>query len=1101
MAPTLTRREILQATGGTLLAGSLLTSGTDTITAQEVTEEWRQFGYDDANTGHAPDNTGPVGDITQQWHFPEVAALESSPTVDGDTVYFGTVIGVAALSAADGSVGWQTRLSTTVETKPVLANGILYVGGDDGFVYALDVSDGTEQWRFDTGGAGLSSPAVAVTDGTVYVGGSDVVDGFVYALDAADGTERWSYETGDLGEASLAVANGSVYVGSEGHNVYALNAADGTEQWRYETGDEVWSLPAVAVTDGTVYVGGSNFPDNEFVYALDAVDGTQQWRYNTGYMVSSSPTVAVTDGSVYVGSEADSVYALNAADGTEQWRFETGGSIKSSLAVANETIYVGREDDNVYALDAVDGTEKWSYATGSGVSASPAVSDGSVYVGSEGHNVYALNAADGTEQWRYETGDGIKSSPAVADGIVFFGRDDNNIYALDIADGTEQWHYETDGPVESSPAVTDGTVYVGSGDSNVYAIDAADGTEQWSYDTGGEVWSSPVVADDTVYVGSTDTRVYALDAADGTEQWSYYTGGRVLSSPAVTDDTIYVGNEDDIIYALDAADGTEQWRYETGEEVKSSPAVAEGTVYVGSDDNSVYALDARDGTEQWSYETGDLVRSSPAVADGTVFIGSLDNNVYALDAADGIEQWRCETGSKVTSSPAVADGTVYVGSEDNKVYALNAADGVEQWSYETGDTVEASPAVASGTVYIGSRNGLLCGLTATAHLTATNGVAATDEDNSLPLLPLGAGGLFASLAGVAAWSWFGDDSDTDERGFSDPDAGDTPDSGEGLVELSGEDSASGESSSPDTGAEKPSDDDTSERNVTGMGSRMRNRVPKSIRDPPALSVTWETLEREELIATGGYADVYRARHPNSDQPIAVKIPSRDTANESIAGLEDKILHTEADRWRRLQNAGRHEHIVYLYGSGTKPTSWLALEYMDGGTLADRSDELSVSELLWVGSRIADALAHAHRHMGVHHDVTPQNILFRETSSNTPPWPKLADWGLAAFGHEDRKAVDAFSQAYAAPEQLVADRYGEPSQATDIYQLGAVLYEGLTGESRPSATDKPPAPSRVAAVPDAVDDVITRALEPDQTERYSSIAHFRDTLERLLEEFE
>ena len=336
---------------------------------------------------------------------------------------------------------------------------------------------------------------------------------------------------------------------------------------------------------------------------------------------------------------------------------------------------------------------------------------------------------------------------------------------------------------------------------------------------------------------------------------------------------------------------------------------------------------------------------------------------------------------------------------------------------------------------------------------------------------------------------------------------DAPDKSEprDLDKPFGADSISGGSSSPDKGDNTLRDDDTSEENVTGTALGITNQVPKLVRNPPTLSVTWECFEREELINDGGYAEVYRETLPDADRPVAVKITPDSQQLESGESRpteespEAKILHTEANRWRRLQKAGHHDHIVRLYDSGTVPTSWLALEYMDGGTLADRIEYLSVKELLWIGNRIADAVFHAHRHMGAHHDITPHNILFRETPTDGPDWPKLADWGLAEFGLEDRKTVDAFSQAYAAPEQLDMDGYGEPNQATDIYQLGAVLYEALTGEPRPSATEQPTAPSNVSSIPGAVDEVITKALDPVQNARHSSMVHFRDSLETILRE--
>ena len=333
-----TRRRFLRSTAGTVLGAGLL-ARTESVTAtQQSAEQWTQFGYDTANTGHAPENTGPSGDIREQWAF---------------------------------------QTGNGVGSPPVVADGTVYVGSDDENVYALDAQDGSEQWAFQTGGIVWSSPAVA--DGTVYIGSDDDT---VYALDASDGSQQWAFQTGNGVGSSPAVADGTVYIGSDDDTVYALDASDGSQQWAFQTGDYVFSSPAV--TDGTVYVGSWD----ENVYALDASDGSEQWAYETGDWVTSSP--AVVDGTVYVGSGDETVYALDAQDGSEQWAFQTGGSVWSSPAVAGGTVYVGSYDENVYALDASDGSEQWAFQTGDEVRSSPAVADGTVYIGSFDSAVYAL---------------------------------------------------------------------------------------------------------------------------------------------------------------------------------------------------------------------------------------------------------------------------------------------------------------------------------------------------------------------------------------------------------------------------------------------------------------------------------------------------------------------------------------------------------------------------------------------------------------------------------------------------------------------------------------------------------------------------------------
>jgi outer membrane protein assembly factor BamB len=327
------------------------------------------------------------------------------------------------------------------------------------------------RWSYPTGGSVDSGPAVS--GGTVYVGSDD---GKVYALDAARGYLRWSYATGGS-VSGPAVSGGTVYVGSWDDKVYALDAATGHRRWSYATGDFVLYSPAVS--GGTVYVGS----DDGKVYALDAATGHLRWSYATAGTVAvprgsgvSGP--AVSGGTVYVGSDDGKVYALDAATGHLRWSYTTGNEVVSSPAVSGGTVYVGSWDDKVYALDAMTGHLRWSYTTGNEVVSSPAVSGGTVYVGSDDNKVYALDTATGHLRWSYPTAGTVNSSPAVSAGIVYVGSSAGTVYALDAATGQLRWSDAT-GPADasgyflsSSPAVSGGTMYIGNDNDTVYALSA-----------------------------------------------------------------------------------------------------------------------------------------------------------------------------------------------------------------------------------------------------------------------------------------------------------------------------------------------------------------------------------------------------------------------------------------------------------------------------------------------------------------------------------------------------------------------------------------------------------------------------------------------------
>jgi outer membrane protein assembly factor BamB len=324
-----------------------------------------------------------------------------------------TVLGVGNASSLKSK--WVNPIDSYGGSSLAVVNGVVYLGSDDGNVYALNASTGAKLWSYTTGAVG-SSPAVA--NGVVYVSSG----GGVYALNASTGAKLWSYTTVGGTASSPAVANGVVYVGSNDNNVYALDAATGAKLWSFQTGGLIsYSSPAVA--NGAVYVGSSDYN----VYALNASTGALIWKYATEYFVDSSPAVA--NGVVYIGSEDKNVYALNASTGAKLWSYTTGGDISSSPAVANGVVYIGSTDGNMYALNARTGAKLWSYDAGGFVASSPAVANGVVYVGSYAYNVnalnasmYALNASTGDKLWTYNTGLDLPVviDPAVVDGVVYF---------------------------------------------------------------------------------------------------------------------------------------------------------------------------------------------------------------------------------------------------------------------------------------------------------------------------------------------------------------------------------------------------------------------------------------------------------------------------------------------------------------------------------------------------------------------------------------------------------------------------------------------------------------------------------------------------------
>ncbi len=292
---------------------------------------------------------------------------------------------------------------------------------------------GAINWFFATGGPVISSPAIA-KDGTVYVGSND---GNLYAVNGSTGTANWAFSAGAAIESSPTIGtNGNIYFGADNGTVYALNPTTGGANWTFSTGGNVVSSPSLG-NDGTVYVSS----EDGNVYALNGVLGTENWVFQSGAPIESSPAVGL-NGNVYVGSDDGTVYGLNGTTGAMIWeRAVYAQFVNTSPAIGPDgTVFIGANSNLgfFYAIDGATGAVKWNFASGQYVESSPAVAaDGTVYFGgstSSGTGViYALNGTTGVQEWAFGTGDtsGIFSSPAIGgDGTVYFGSNDGNVYAL-----------------------------------------------------------------------------------------------------------------------------------------------------------------------------------------------------------------------------------------------------------------------------------------------------------------------------------------------------------------------------------------------------------------------------------------------------------------------------------------------------------------------------------------------------------------------------------------------------------------------------------------------------------------------------------------------
>ena len=540
-----------------------------------------------------------------------------------------------------------------------------------------------------------------------------------------------------------------------------------------------------------------------------------------------------------------------------------------------------------------------------------------------------------------------------------------------------------------------------------------------------------------------------------------------------------------ILHAIDAVTGMEKWQFGTRDNgvPLSSPAVSNGVVYLeGAYDHTLYAIDAVTGMEKWRFEMGRLRYHLRAVSNGVVYVASQDTNLYAIDAVTGTEKWRFETGGSgyyPPSSPSLSNGVVYVWS-NNKLWAIGEA----PVTPKTTPTAVPTPVIESATpppspsnsvysklslpiivilvmlflvgggymIYRMKKKPSGCkpperkekkaiaphppsnGSTTKPELTLTldrtrlfaddwdritiqlvnrgNADAKdvrltfSDEFDTKWIKPvtINAGattsldiGIRPKLKGkipLEVTALYRDEYDKEYR-----------ETHEFWIEVVEKDKAT----SPPSETPKSPVSQFTPRPLT----------PKQL--PPDLS---DRYTESEFIGKGGFARVFKAKRKDGKY-VAVKIPI------SMDAMTGKSFIAEMQNWTKLS----HPNIVRLYDFNIMPMPYFEEELCDSA-LADQKKPIECEKAAWILFNICEGLKFAHTQKIIHRDLKPQNILLKNGV------PKISDWGLSRIISESTTTTaTSFTPHYAAPEQINGRVKDE---RTDIWQLGVILYELVTG---------------------------------------------------------
>ena len=271
------------------------------------------------------------------------------------------------------------------------------------------------------------------------------------------------------------------------------------------------------------------------------------------------------------------------------------------------------------------------------------------------------------------------------------------------------------------------------------------------------------------------------------------------------------------------------------------------------------------------------------------------------------------------------------------------------------------------------------------------------------------------------------------------------------------------------------------------------KAPNPAKDYPSVdevASAFPELDILEVLGVGGMGVVYKARQTKLGRFVALKLLSAELAEHSV-------FVERFNREGRVLAQLSHPHIVNVFDFGSRGDFlYLLMEYVDGVNLREamRAGNIESSDCLMLVQDICSALQFAHDQGVLHRDIKPENVLLDQNGR-----VKLADFGIAKLvSNEERENVSLTQHGavlgtlhYMAPEQLEAPR--SIDHRADIYSLGVVFYELLTGEL---PLGRFPSPSDASNADPRLDKVVLRALEKRRDRRYQTVDEVKTDVESV-----
>jgi outer membrane protein assembly factor BamB len=623
------------------------------------------------------------------------AFFYSTPAFDGSTLYFSTQSGLCyAVNAFDGSLLWSMSLSYASYGSLAYANGFLYVGMFEGYLYVIDALDGTVVDTERISDYGVSS-SPSVSEGWVWI------EDYYGAIHAFMGqipvglVVRPTSQTRDVAPSSVVDYTVDVInTGSSGADTFDAFVTLGAQGWATELfkADSVTTLPdtdgdsvpdtgpiskgtSVSVVVRVTVPGSASVDDRELaiVSFRSSIDVAVDRQVNIRSIVPS-PGVDIGSRSYFQVSPGDVRTAWMNVTNTGAFT-DTIDITALSLNDWNLTIL---SQDGVTPLPDTDSDDlqdtgpipPFDHAT---ISVRVEVSSAAL------PGMLEITTVTGTSSLDIDA-------------------NDTNLFVLELP---------------SPPNIDWPTFHSGNqrqGASPSLTIPPLD--QMWvSVPYSESDWSGPVIADGILLSTTTDGLIRAHDPYTGELLWSRLLGDNYFytGTPAVDDRLVYTisyGYGGGYMYALDETTGATIWSFgpERGMDLNARTplAVSAGLVFGCAWDGEVFAVDANDGAEVWRYESDNFWPSGVAISGGAVYFGTADGHAFALDEFTGQLLWSTSLDGWAISVPMCADGMVYIGTDGGSMYSLNSTSGEVVWQRSVGSVWLSTPAYGNSAIFFGA---------------------------------------------------------------------------------------------------------------------------------------------------------------------------------------------------------------------------------------------------------------------------------------------------------------------------------------------------------------------------------------------------------------